>query len=106
MVDAIVDFRIGVACAFGAKFPYSPVVAMLGVEEFHKRIERVAVCALGIGAAGTRCCDDYAWSTRDSQRLHEPQVYGRRSCTVICDIAEVEAGFSVSGARAGDYLAK
>jgi hypothetical protein len=31
---------------------------------------------------------------------------GRGVCTVVCDIAEVEAGFSMPGAWAGDNLAQ
>jgi len=56
---------------------------MFGVEEFHKRIERVTVCALGVRAAGAGGCDN-----------------------VVCNIAEVEAGFSMPGARPGHELAQ
>jgi hypothetical protein len=53
VVDAVVYFRVWVARPFGAELPYGPVVAMLGVEEFDERVERVAVSTLWIGAAGS-----------------------------------------------------
>lgn len=52
VVDAVVDLRVGVAGPFGAELPYGPVIAVLGVEELYEGIERVAVCALRVGAAG------------------------------------------------------
>jgi hypothetical protein len=52
VVDAVVDFRVGVARPFGAELPDGPVFAMFGIEEFDKRVERVAVRALGVGATG------------------------------------------------------
>jgi hypothetical protein len=51
VVDAVVHLRVRVARPLGAKLPYRPVFAMLGVEELDKRVERVAVCALRVGAA-------------------------------------------------------
>lgn len=56
---------------------------MLVVEELDELVERVAVRALWVGAAGTGGCD-----------------------YVVCYIAEVEAGFWVSGARSCDDLAE
>jgi hypothetical protein len=58
VVDAVVDLGVGVARSFGAELPNRPVVAMLGVEKFHERVERVAVCALGVCAAGAGRCND------------------------------------------------
>jgi hypothetical protein len=58
VVYAVVDLRVWVARPFGAELPYRPVVAVLRVEELYERIERIAVGALWIGAAGTRCRDD------------------------------------------------
>lgn len=58
MVDAIIDFRVWVARAFGAKLPYRPIVTMFGVEEFDKGIERVAICALRICTARSGSRDD------------------------------------------------
>jgi hypothetical protein len=58
VVDTVVDLRVWVARPFGAELPDGPVVAMLGVEEFDERVERVAVCALRVRAAGPRGCDD------------------------------------------------
>jgi hypothetical protein len=52
VVDAIVDLRVWVARPFGAKLPYSPVFAMFGVEKLDECIERVAIRALGVSAAG------------------------------------------------------
>jgi hypothetical protein len=52
MVDAIIDLRVWIARAFGAKLPNRPVLAVLGVEELDKRVERIAVCALWVCAAG------------------------------------------------------
>lgn len=51
VIYAIVYLTIRVAGAFGAKLPYRPVFAMLRVQELDERVERVPVCALGIGAA-------------------------------------------------------
>lgn len=48
VVDTIVDFRVWVTSAFGAKLPYCPVFAVFRVEEFDQRVERIAVSALGI----------------------------------------------------------
>jgi hypothetical protein len=58
VVDAVVDLRVGVARSLGAKLPYRPVFAMLGVEELDERVERVAVCALRVGAARPGGCND------------------------------------------------
>jgi hypothetical protein len=58
MIDAVVDFRVWVPCSFSTELPYRPVFAMLGVEELYERVERVAVCALRICAAGSGCRDD------------------------------------------------
>lgn len=58
MVYSIVDLAVGVSCAFSAKFPYRPVVAVLAVEPFDEFIEGVAVCALRVGAAGSGGGDD------------------------------------------------
>jgi hypothetical protein len=58
VVDSVIDVGVWVTGSFGAKLPYGPIVAVLGVEEFDERVERVAVCALRIGAAGARCRDD------------------------------------------------
>jgi hypothetical protein len=58
VVYAVVDLRVWIARPLGAELPYRPVVAMLRVEEFYERIERVAVGALRVGAAGPRCGDD------------------------------------------------
>lgn len=49
VVDAVVDFRVWVTRPFGAKLPYGPVVAMLGVEKLYERIKRVAIGALRVG---------------------------------------------------------
>jgi hypothetical protein len=58
VVDAVVDFGVGVASPLGAEFPYRPVVAVLRVEELDERVEGVAVRALGVGATGARGGDD------------------------------------------------
>jgi hypothetical protein len=58
MVDAVVDFGVWIACTLCAEFPYRPVVAMFRVEEFDKRIEGVAVCALWICTTGSGSRDD------------------------------------------------
>jgi hypothetical protein len=52
VVDTVVDLGVGVARPLGAELPDGPVVAMLGVEEFDERVERVAVGALRVRAAG------------------------------------------------------
>jgi hypothetical protein len=52
MVDTIVDLGVWIARSFGAELPDRPVFAMLRVEELDQRIERVAVCALWVCAAG------------------------------------------------------
>ena len=56
---------------------------MLIIEELHELVERIAVCALGVGAR---------WP-------------GRRD-DLIGYVAEVEAGFWVARAGAGDNLAE
>jgi hypothetical protein len=58
VVDTVIDLGVRVARPLGAELPYRPVVAVLGVEELDKRVERVAVCALRVRAAGPRGCDD------------------------------------------------
>lgn len=52
VVDTIVDLRIRVSGAFGAKLPDCPVFTMLVVEEFDERVERISVSALGVRATG------------------------------------------------------
>jgi hypothetical protein len=59
VVDSAIHLLIWVARSFGAEFPYCPVFAMFGVEEFDERVKRVAVVALGVGAAGAGGRDNY-----------------------------------------------
>ena len=58
VVDAVVDFGVGVAGPLCAELPYGPIVAVLGIEELDECIEGVAVCALGVRATGARGGDD------------------------------------------------
>lgn len=58
VVDAAVDLRVWVARPFCAELPYCPVVAVLRVEKLYEGVKRVAVRALGIGAAGARSRND------------------------------------------------
>lgn len=46
----VVYGMVGVTCAFGAEFPYSPILAVLRVEEFDEAVEGVSVGALRICA--------------------------------------------------------
>lgn len=50
VVDAVVYLRVGITSSFGAELPNSPVFAMFFVEELNKRVERITVGALRIGA--------------------------------------------------------
>lgn len=52
VIHAVVNLAIRVAGAFSTKLPYSPVFAMLRVEELYEGVEGVSVCALGVGSAG------------------------------------------------------
>lgn len=74
---------VWVTRALGAELPDGPVLAMLLVEEGDELVEGCAVVAFGVGAAGPRG-RDYA----------------------VGYVAEVEAGFWVASARAGDDLAE
>lgn len=56
--DSVVDFFIGVAGALGAELPDCPLIAVFGVEKGDELVERVAIGALWIGAAGPRGGDD------------------------------------------------
>lgn len=47
--DTVVDGFIGISRAFGAEFPYRPVLAVAGVEEGDEVVEGVAVGSLGVG---------------------------------------------------------
>ena len=58
VIDAVIDFGVGIACSFGAELPYSPVFAMFGVEKLDEGVKRVAICALGIRPARSRCRND------------------------------------------------
>lgn len=58
VVDAVVHLAVGVSGAFGAELPDGPVGAMFAVEPVYERVERVAVRALGVCAAGARGRDD------------------------------------------------
>lgn len=57
MVDPIVHLAVGVACAFCAEFPDTPVFTVFGVEETDQCVEGVSVRALRVGSRGTGGCD-------------------------------------------------
>jgi hypothetical protein len=44
VMNAIVNLGIRIPGALGTKLPDTPVLAMFGVEEFDKLIERIAIC--------------------------------------------------------------
>lgn len=46
---SIVYEVVGIAGSFGAEFPYSPVLVVLGIEELDKAIEGIAIGALRVG---------------------------------------------------------
>lgn len=50
---------IRVSSAFGAEFPYCPVLAMFIVEEFHELVERISVGELGVGLRGAGSIGTY-----------------------------------------------
>lgn len=81
--DPAVDLLVRVAGALGAELPDGPFVAVVLVEELDELVERVAVGALRVSAAGARGRDDR-----------------------VGYIAQVEAGFRVPGSWAGDDLAE
>ena len=58
VIHAIVYLAVRIAGAFGAKLPNGPVFAMLRVQKLDERVERVSICALGIGATWARRGDD------------------------------------------------
>jgi len=107
VVHTVVHLRVWVACPLCAKLPYGPVFAMLGVEKLDERIQRIAVGALWVCAAGTGCSDDWAASARESKKNKgknetlENMTRVGEGCTVVCHIAQVEPSLSVSGAWAG-----
>ena len=78
-----INLRIRVPCPFGPELPYRPFLAVFVVEELDEVVERIAVCALGVGAAGAGGCD-----------------------YLVCYVAEIEACFWVSGAGSCDDLAE
>lgn len=45
----IVYEPVGIASSFGAEFPYSPVLVVLGIEEPDKAIEGVTIGTLRVG---------------------------------------------------------
>lgn len=53
-----IDFRIWIACALSAEFPYCPIRAVLVVKKFNESVSRVPVSTLRIGGGWSRCCDD------------------------------------------------
>jgi len=83
MPDPPINLTIGIARPLCSKFPYLPFFSMFVVEEFDELIERIAVCALRVCAAGPRGCDDEG-----------------------SDIAKIEPGFWMAGSWSSDNLAK
>ncbi len=83
MPNPPINLTIRIPRPLGTELPDLPLDAVFVVKEFDELVERVAVCTLRVGAAGT------------GGRYEEG-----------CDVAEVEAGFWVSGARACDDLAE
>jgi hypothetical protein len=49
MSDAVIHSFVRISGAFGAEFPYRPVLAVAGVEEGDQAVEGVAVGSLGVG---------------------------------------------------------
>lgn len=96
--DAVVYELVGIARSLGPELPYSPVLAMLGVEEIDETIERVAICALRVGLRGARARSSvlvrYISGTGGG-------VYCIRCDYVVGHIAQVQArlGMSSTGTR-------
>ena len=53
MPYSAVDFRVGIASTFCAKFPYRPVNIVFVVEELDEGVCRVAIRALRVCGGGT-----------------------------------------------------
>lgn len=101
--DAVVDGLVGVPGAFGAELPDGPAGAVLGVEVGDEAVEGVAVGELGVGLGGARAGCELGLSAGVRGREEEGGV---RRDDVGSYVAQVEAGFVVFGARAGDDLAQ
>lgn len=83
MPHPAIHLTIGIPRPLGPKLPDRPLVAVLVVEELHQLVQRVAVRALRVRAAGPRRRDD-----------------------LVRHVAEVESGFWVARAWACDELAE
>jgi len=83
MPNPPVDLTIRVPRPLGPELPNVPILPMLLVQEPHELVERVTIGALGIGPARPR--------GRDYEGRY---------------VAQVEVGFGVFSARAGDELAE
>jgi hypothetical protein len=57
-VYSIVDLRVWVPCAFGAKFQNGPILIVLAVEKFDELIRWIAIGFLWPGRAWPRGYDD------------------------------------------------
>ena len=59
MVNAAVDFGVGIPSTFCTELPYCPVCFVFVVEKLHKSVRGIAVSALRIRRRRARGGDDY-----------------------------------------------